>query len=381
MGAADEALDARQMGSQTIGEAELGVSIVLCCHNSIARLPETLAHLARQKVASGVAWEVLVVDNASTDATAELARQLWPEHSSAPLRVVGEPRPGLAYARLRGSSEARYEFLSFIDDDNWVCEDWVQIVYSEMLAHPEAGILGGSSSPAFEVEPPAWFEQVKILYAITPDNWETGDFTQYPGTLWGAGMVVRKSAWLRLRERDCPHLLVGRLKNSMAGGEDNELCYQLRLAGWKLWYEPRLHFQHFLPAGRLRWEYVRRLSYGSGQASARLRPYDLSLDRLDNRQKALYKYSWFWSLLTAVRELLRHPLALLAAVFFPKEGDRGVLCVAQMCGRIEMLTRLRATYKSHLLEIQRFSSRVRGQVAKTERPHAAAYAITELSRR
>ncbi len=338
-------------------------------------MPETLAHLARQKVRDDIRWEVLIIDNASTDATGEIAEELWPKEAPAPLRVAHEARPGLAYARLRGLAEARYEFLSFIDDDNWVCEDWVQIAYSQMLAHPQVGILGASSSPSFEIAPPAWFHQVEFMYAITPRTWKAGDFTHQPGTIWGAGMVVRKSAWLHVRECDSPQLLLGRLNNSMSGGEDTELSYQMRLAGWKLWYEPRLHFQHFLPAGRLRWEYVRRLFYGSGQAGARLRPYDFSLDGIDNQERARYTYSWSWSMLTAIKELLRHPLVSLKAILFSKEGDRGVLTVAALRGRIGMLMRTRKQYKSHVLEIQRFSARVRGQAVKTN-PPAVAYATT-----
>jgi len=359
--------------------ADLGVSVVICCHNSSARLPETLAHLARQKVASDVRWEVLVVDNASTDGTAQVAEQLWPKPSPAPLRVVAEPRPGQAHARLRALAEARYEFLSFIDDDNWVCQDWVQIVHSEMLAHADVGVLGASSCPALEVAPPDWFDGFKFLYAITPDVWQAGDFTHRPGAIWGAGMAVRKSAWLRVRECDCPQLLTGRLKGSMAAGEDIELCYQLRLAGWKLWYEPRLHFQHFLPAGRLCWDYAGRLLYGNGEAGARLGPYQLSLDLFDERPRDPYKYGWLWTLLGAVRELLRHPLALLATWLYPKEGDPRVLTLARLRGQIRMLIRLRATYKSHLWEIQRFSQRVRGRGASenSDRKSSPASADSE----
>src|SRR2546421_3885012 len=269
-----------EMNDSAYTQGEEGVSIVLCCHNSAKRLPETLAHLAKQRVNSDTRWEVLVIDNASTDATSQVARQCWPKQGPAPLRVVAEPRTGQANARLRGLSEARYEFLSFIDDDNWVCEDWVRLVASVMMRRPEVGILGGSSSPVFETDRPAWFHNFQILYAISPETWQRGDFTDNPGVIWGAGITVRKCAWRSIQAHGCPQLMSGRIKNSLAAGEDNELCYQFRLAGWKLWYEPSLHFRHYLPAGRLRWDYARRLSFGSGQASAKLQPYSMALDRL-----------------------------------------------------------------------------------------------------
>ena len=110
-------------------------------------------------------------------------------------------------------------------------------------------------------------------------------------------------------------------------------------------------------------------------SGTRLRPYDFSLDGIDNQERARYTYSWSWSLLTAIKELLRHPLVSFKAILFSKEGNPGVLTVAALCGRIGMLMRTRKQYKSHLLEIQRFSARVRGQAAKTN-PPAVAYATT-----
>ena len=96
-----------------------GVWVVLCCHNSAGRLPLTLAHLAAQQISPKLAWEVIVVDNASNDGTAEVAMKAWPEDAPVKLHVVHESQLGLSNARWRGFSQARYEVVSFIDDDNW----------------------------------------------------------------------------------------------------------------------------------------------------------------------------------------------------------------------------------------------------------------------
>src|ERR1700719_3404911 len=83
--------------------APLGVSIVVCCFNSASRLSEafaqTLAHLAAQETTAETRWEVIVVDNASTDDTAQVAQKSWPRQLEDSLQVVGEPRLGLSYAR------------------------------------------------------------------------------------------------------------------------------------------------------------------------------------------------------------------------------------------------------------------------------------------
>src|SRR5215472_9609045 len=122
----------------------LGVSIVICCHNSALLLPETLACLQAQTF-SGVRpdCEVIVVDNASTDQTSQAARHHWPSDGPIPLRIVQEPKLGLTAARLRGIAEAQYEFVCFVDDDNRVASDWVESVFRLMSAHPQIGACGG----------------------------------------------------------------------------------------------------------------------------------------------------------------------------------------------------------------------------------------------
>jgi glycosyltransferase involved in cell wall biosynthesis len=114
-----------------------GVSVIICTHNGATRLPATLAHLKVQKPPIAP-WEVLLIDNASSDATAEVARSCW-QNGPAPLRVVQEPCLGVRYARERGLAEAKYSFLGFVDDDNWVADDWVRSAYEIV-----------SSDPAFE---------------------------------------------------------------------------------------------------------------------------------------------------------------------------------------------------------------------------------------
>ena len=121
----------------------LGVSVVICCHNSLSRLPATLAHLKAQHVGGRIPWEVIVVDNASTDATSAVALDHWRKDAPTTLRVVGEPRLGLTHARERGFLEAKCEIVSFIDDDNWVCPNWIELVSEIMTNHPDMAACGG----------------------------------------------------------------------------------------------------------------------------------------------------------------------------------------------------------------------------------------------
>lgn len=126
------------------GEAptRLGVSVVICCHNSATLLPQTIAHLKRQRVGRELEWEVLVVDNASADSTVLVARQCWGADAPAPMRIVCESRLGLCYARERALQEGRYEIIGFVDDDNWVCDSWIVAVAETFDREGELAALG-----------------------------------------------------------------------------------------------------------------------------------------------------------------------------------------------------------------------------------------------
>ena len=120
-----------------------GVSIVICCHNSSKRLPEALRHLALQAGTENIPWEVIVVDNASTDDTSNAACRSWPSDAPVPLRVVSEPHAGLSHARFRGIRESKYELVSLVDDDNWVASDWVARVYNVLSSKHSVAACGG----------------------------------------------------------------------------------------------------------------------------------------------------------------------------------------------------------------------------------------------
>jgi glycosyltransferase involved in cell wall biosynthesis len=258
-------------GEGSVGTAiesvPLGVSVCIPCFNSSARLPETLWHLQKQRIPEGLNWEVIVIDNNSTDDTAAAAKRLWADFCGAPIRVIHEPRVGASHARARALLEGRYEFIAFVDDDNWVCEDFVALVYEVMAAHPEVGACGGRGSPVFESGMvPDWFWRFQEYYATGAQADQAGYLPTSRGAFHSAGMALRKSAWQGLLSGGFDFKLKGRKGTELSAGEDTELCYALQLAGWKLWYDPRLTFDHFITAGRLEWSYLIRMNRGSGVA-------------------------------------------------------------------------------------------------------------------
>jgi glycosyltransferase involved in cell wall biosynthesis len=277
-----------------------GVSVVICCHNSTLRLPETLRHLSAQQVPEDLPWEIVVIDNASTDDTAATALRCWPASARAKLRVVNEPQPGLSHARLQGIHEARYEIISFIDDDNWTAPDWIARVNALFALHPEVGACGGKIEAVCEVTPPAWFESLRGYYAVGRQHDQTGDVTNTSGSLLcGAGLTLRTTAVRQLLHDGFDFIMSGRKGKLLLTGEDTELCFALRASGWRFWYDDDLVLRHFIPKARLQWDYVVRLMRGMGESSPLLTFYLLALHAPPFKNYPAWKRTWLFQTLKA----------------------------------------------------------------------------------
>jgi glycosyltransferase involved in cell wall biosynthesis len=315
----------------------LGVSVVICCHNSARLLPPTLEHLKAQQVPCDLRWEVVVVDNASTDDTAGTARACWPSEYPAALRVISEPQLGLAHARERGFREAHYEIVAFVDDDNWVCAGWIAAVSDAITSDPRIGGVGSLIYPQFEREPPPWWYSIRVgLYAL---RFEPAERT---GSLIGAGMAIRKAAWTQLIERGFKWRLIDHKGKKLSTCGDTETTCALRLLGWQLRIDDRMRLLHYLPAKRLTWQYYRRL-YRAFEASHLLIDMyyasagDMTLPRTLERP-------WQLLLLRNFARSLKHPVRLCKWLFSRHEGDRDVLEQERELGRMLGLLNFRSQY-------------------------------------
>ncbi len=238
-----------------------GVSVIICCYNSAKRLPETLRHLALQKVPSDIPWEVIVVNNASTDDTVHVAEQEWSQYNlSIPFRIVDQPKPGLSNARDKGFEVAEYEYCLFCDDDNWLQKDYVRIAFETMESDPMIGVVGGHGEPVVcERKLMVWKNLNKVGYGIGAQHQESGDITYVKGQVYGAGAVFNRSSYFKLKEYGFVSLLSDRTGTKLSSGGDTELCLALVLKGYKIYYSHKLRFKHFIPDERISTEYVHKM--------------------------------------------------------------------------------------------------------------------------
>lgn len=243
-------------------------SIVICTYNRADRLAEALGSLDRL-VDPGLSYEIVVVDNGSTDGTPALLRQ-WtatPDPNGAARRALHEPRSGKSFALNLAVASTASEWLALTDDDVLVAPDWLAVAARAFAARPDVDYLGGKVLPRWEVEPPAWFSmRERDLFgtiAILDYGDEPFDFERRVPL--GANIVYRRRAFDRagLFRTD-----LGRDHTTLRGQEFPEHLLRLEAAGGRGRYVPGLVVHHHIPAFRLTKKYYREWFYWKGISRA-----------------------------------------------------------------------------------------------------------------
>lgn len=263
----------------------LGVSVIICCYNSGWVIDRCLEALKKQKLDDGVKWEVILVDNCCSDNTVSVAEDVL-VNSDLDWRIVKESKPGLMNARRTGIEAAKYSYLIYCDDDNLLCEDYINVAFHVMQDNEMIAACGGFGIPCFDkTQKPDWFDAYAYAYA-TGAQVKTQKEADYVLRLYGAGMCVRKACLKQLFDAGFTPVLTGRRGNKMLAGDDSELVCAFRILGQKIYADNRLQFQHVIKPQRL--ELVRFLQTVKG--------FGYSLPLLDVYERFLlgngYSLSW-----------------------------------------------------------------------------------------
>jgi glucosyl-dolichyl phosphate glucuronosyltransferase len=236
------------------------ISVILCTYNRGPLLPAALHSLLDQELA-WKHYEVVVVDNGSTDDTASRVERVREEFHGAPLRLVFENRRGLSNARNRGLSEARGEILGFTDDDVRVPRSWLRDALEGFCALPLPGAVGGPVFPAFQKGRPAWFKD-----EYETDSWGSEErFLERGESFSGNNMFFRRSLLASVGGFDAGLGMQGEWIGVAEETRLFERIWQLNPAA-RLRYLPNLRILHEVPAHRMRVSYVVKRGFVIGQA-------------------------------------------------------------------------------------------------------------------
>ena len=228
-------------------------TVAVCTWNRAPLLPEVLGRLARVRQAPGD-WEVLVVNNNSTDDT---ERVLDAFAGRLPLRRAFEPRQGLSHARNTAVRQAQGDYLVWTDDDALVEAGWLAAYASAVERHPEAAVFGGPVRPRFEGTPPPWlsaaWQEIGAAFAARDLGGEPFELDTDGELPYGANFVVRTR-----EQRLFPYdPALGRRLAGGALGEETAVIRAILAAGGTGRWVPDASVEHWIPKERQTVRYLR----------------------------------------------------------------------------------------------------------------------------
>jgi glucosyl-dolichyl phosphate glucuronosyltransferase len=247
----------------------MDIAVIICTHNRCQTLPKALESVAASALPESISWEVLVVDNNSSDQTRDVVENFSRGYPGR-FRYLFEPQPGKSYALNAGIREARGEILAFMDDDVTVEPTWIQNL-TAALHDGEWGGAGGRTRLAQAFSPPRWlalrgpYELGGVLAALFDLGDEPCQLDRPP---YGTNMAFRRKLFekyglFRTDLGPSPN------RETPRPGEDIEFGDRLMAAGERLRYEPSAIVYHPVPEGRIRKDYFLAWWFDFGRAQIR----------------------------------------------------------------------------------------------------------------
>jgi glycosyltransferase involved in cell wall biosynthesis len=245
-------------------------SILICTRNRAAYLGETIREAAAQTLSSGD-FEIVVVDNGSTDCTPDVVRECQDAITQVSLRYVVETEVGLSAARNRAIREAVGQILCFLDDDAVPEPEWLEwLIRAYTAGGPRVMCVGGAIIPIYEIAMPIWFPQ-EMEFTFKPKiTCAELHSVVYPCYPYGANLSIRAEA---VRLVGMFNTSLGYNGQNLIPCEETELLLRLEKAGYKIIMETRAVVRHNIPAKRLTRDYLRVLYYSCGRGYALMKHF------------------------------------------------------------------------------------------------------------
>jgi glycosyltransferase involved in cell wall biosynthesis len=283
-----------------------GAVVIICTHNpNVSKLNQVFESILNN---SSNKFRLITVDNAS-DNSIEIKKLC-----SGRSIYIFEPKRGNAFARARAIKEVgSTELLIFVDDDNYVSEDYVENALKAAQNNPHWGCFGGISFPSKNLRFARWKKDLLPYVGIVNKGSEVvechSSLNWVPYEPIGAGMCIRPEVCRdflnRIESETSPYYHLGRVGKSLLSGEDSFIARQATIHGFYYGYDPKLKLIHDIRQDRVRTKYLMRLLYYYGKS-------DVILDRA-----------------LEVRPQFEYPKTFLEAMarflFFSKKGMVGLV--------------------------------------------------------
>lgn len=238
------------------------VSVVVCTRNRSRTLAESSTALLAVDYPPD-RWEVVIVDNRSTDDTLAVAHEIARGRPDL-VRVIEQPELGLSATRNAGIRHARGEIIAFADDDAFPEREWLRALV-EALLQENALAAGGPVEPWFQGELPRWFSDRYLPYLAA---WDRGaevhslTYNEYPR---GNNIAFRRIVFERFGYFSRQ---LGRTGSSLLSCEETELCLRIERGGGRILYAPKARIRHLTAAARITPDWLAQRFFAQGHSEA-----------------------------------------------------------------------------------------------------------------
>lgn len=213
-------------------------------------------------------YEILIVDNASTDNTKAVSEAAIESNRDRQMKYYYEPVPGLLSGRHRGAFESRQEILVYVDDDIEADPEWLSAI-AEAFEDPEVHLVGGKNLPKYESTPPDWLDAFwyrdgSISQCFYLSIVDLGDQIAEidPLYVWGLNLAIRRRTLFELggfNPDGVPKTFI-----RYRGDGDTGLAWKVKAAGYKVIYQPTALVYHLVPNQRLTIDYFVERMFSAG---------------------------------------------------------------------------------------------------------------------
>ncbi len=276
------------------------ISVVICTYNREKFLKPALDSYKNQTL-QPEEFEIVVVDNNSTDNTKVIVQKFIEENPLLDVRYVFEERQGLSYARNRGIQEAKYEVITFVDDDAEVEKDFLKNLKTYFESDEKVMAVGGKVEPVFASgKEPAWLSP--YLWGLVTKIDYGNKVKPFPANKYpvGCNMSFRREVFQKFGKFDTE---LGRIGRVGLASEEKDLFRRLKSGGAKIMYLPDITVHHHIDDYRLEKSYIIKLCYGIG-ISERIRTRKINI--IEYFKKFIeYIFKLFASFLIAAGYILK----------------------------------------------------------------------------
>jgi glycosyltransferase involved in cell wall biosynthesis len=253
-------------------DGELDLSVVICTRNRATQLAQTLKRI--EALRSQLRWELIVVDNGSTDGTSAVVAG-YAAVCDHPMQIILNQGRGVSCAKNAGWQATRSPIVACIDDDCYPEADYLDSIFECFSRDPKLGFVGGRILLHDPTD-----RRITIQESLEPLSFPPGSFIRH-GVIQGANVAYRRAAISEVGGFD-PWFGAGALYS----GDETELMARISAAGWNGAYDPKpvVYHHHGRKTAKDEWRLMRWYDRGRGAYYAKC--------MLNREMRKVYLKNW-----------------------------------------------------------------------------------------